>query len=73
LYFEEEVGAETMVPENSEPATQGKGGWCWYFPRIWSRSKKFVAEAWMAIRYSLALGVGAGREVTFRSSGPWSG
>lgn len=41
----EEEGVERMVPENSEPETQGKGGWCWYFPDIWRMSKKFVAVA----------------------------
>ena len=67
------VGALRTTPENSEPATQGKAGWCWYLPRIWRRSKKLVAEAWMAIRYSSDLGVGVGRSRTLRSSGPWLG
>jgi hypothetical protein len=53
LYFgdEEEEGVERTTPENSLPEIQGSGGWCWYFPAIWRRSKKFVAEAWMDIRY----------------------
>ena len=65
-----EDGTCRTTPANSDPAIQGKGGWSWYLPRIWSRSKKFVAEAWMAIRYSFGFGVRAGRETTLRSSGP---
>jgi len=64
------VGVDSTTPENSEPATQGKGGWCWYLPRIWRRSKKLVADAWMAMRYSFGLGVGVGSVATVRSSGP---
>ena len=60
-----------MVPENSEPAIQGRAGWCWYLPRIWRRSKKLVAVAWMAIRYSEGEGMRSGTVVTVRSSGPW--
>ena len=67
----EEEGVRRTTPENSEPAVQGRGGWCWYLPRIWSRSKKLVAVAWMAMRYSSGEGVGSGMEVTVRSSGPW--
>jgi hypothetical protein len=66
-----DVGAFRTTPENSEPEIQGNAGWCWYLPRIWSRSKKLVAEAWMAMRYSLGLGTGVGRSRTLRSSGPW--
>lgn len=66
-----EEGAWRTTPENSEPAIQGKRGWFWYLPRIWRRSKKFVAEAWMAIRYSLGFGVGVARVEIVRSSGPW--
>ena len=67
---EEEEGVERMTPANSEPAIQGSGGWCWYLPRIWRRSKKFVAVAWTAIRYSVGEGMGSGRVVTVRSWGP---
>ena len=63
-------GEERTTPENSEPEIQGSGGWFWYLPRIWSRSKKLVAVAWMAIRYWSFVGMGSGREVTFRSRGP---
>ena len=59
-----------MTPENSDPEIQGRGGWCWYFPRIWRRSKKLVAVAWIAIRYWSGWGVGEGRVVTVRSAGP---
>ena len=69
--LEREEGTERMVPENSEPDIQGRGGWCWYLPRIWSRSKKLVAVAWMARRYWEGEGVGVGRLVTTRSEGPW--
>ena len=73
LYFGflEEEGVERTTPANSEPEIQGKGGWCWYFPAIWRRSKKLVAEAWMAIRYWSLFGMGSGREETVRSEGPW--
>jgi len=65
-----EEGVERTVPANSEPEIQGRGGWFWYLPRIWRRSKKFVAEAWMAIWYWSLEGTGSGREVTVRSEGP---
>lgn len=64
-------GVERMTPENSDPEIHGRGGWCWYFPRIWSVSKKLVAVAWMARRYWSLLGTGSGRSVTLRSVGPW--
>ena len=63
-------GRATIVPANSEPEIQGRGGWCWYLPRIWSRSKKFVAVAWMAIVYWFGCGIGSGRVETWRSRGP---
>ena len=66
-----EEGTERMTPENSEPEIQGKGGWCWYLPRIWRRSKKLVAVAWIAIRYWSFEGMGSDRVVTVSSSGPW--
>ena len=62
-----EEGTERTTPENSLPEIHGNGGWCWYLPRIWRRSKKLVAVAWMAIRYWSADGVGLGREDTVRS------
>lgn len=34
-------------------------------------SKKFVAEAWIAMRYSWGFGVGSGMSVTLRSFGPY--
>lgn len=58
------------MPENSAPETQGRGGWCWYFPRIWRRSKKFVAVLWMRMVYWSGLGTGSGRSVMVRSRGP---
>lgn len=61
------------MPENSEPEIQGKGGCVWYLPRIWRRSKKLVAVAWIAMVYSFAAGTGSGRVVTLRSWGPWMG
>lgn len=61
---EREEGTERMVPENSEPETQGRGGWCWYLPAICRRSKKFVAEAWMEMRYWEGEGMGSGMVVT---------
>jgi len=64
---------ERITPENSEPEIQGSGGWCWYLPRIWRRSKKLVAVAWIATRYSLGEGFGEGRVETVRSCGPWVG
>lgn len=67
---EEEEGVRRIVPANSEPAIHGKGGWCWYLPRIWRRSKKFVPAALMEIRYWVGEGVGVGREVTASSCGP---
>jgi len=54
------VGRAVIVPENSAPAVKGKGGWCWYFPWIWRRSKKLAAEAWMRIVYWFGCGVGGG-------------
>ena len=71
-FDEEEVddGVRSTVPANSEPEIQGRRGWCWYLPRIWSRSKKLAAVAWMAIRYSLSVGLGSGTVVTVRSLGP---
>src|SRR5262249_10881923 len=63
-------GTATTVPANSVPDIQGKGGWCWYLPRICRRSKKLVAAAWILITYCFAEGAGFGRVVTLRSSGP---
>lgn len=54
------VGRAMIVPENSAPAVKGKGGWCWYFPWIWRRSKKLAAAAWMRIVYWSGFGVGEG-------------
>ena len=60
-----------ISPENSEPEIHGRGGWCWYLPRIWSRSKKLVAVLWMRMVYWSGVGIGSGRSVTLRSRGPW--
>jgi len=58
------------VPENSAPAVKGKGGWCWYLPWIWRRSKKFAAEAWIWTVYWSGWGVGWGMSVeTWRPEG----
>lgn len=70
LGLETEEGVEITTPANSEPEIQGRGGWCWYFPAIWRRSKKFVAVAWMPIRYWSLEGTGSGRSVTLSSDGP---
>jgi len=51
------------------PAIHGSGGWCWYRPWIWSRSKKLAAAAWISIRYLSGAGAGVGRVVTVRSRG----
>ena len=65
-----EVGVAMITPANSAPDIQGRGGWCWYLPRIWRRSKKFVPAAWMRIRYLVGEGWGFGSVVTLSSSGP---
>lgn len=65
-----EEGAERITPENSEPEIHGRGGWCWYLPAICRRSKKLVAEAWIAIRYWSFVGTGSGRSVIWSSFGP---
>ena len=44
----DEEGAWRIVPANSAPRMKGKGGWCWYFPAICRRSKKFTAAAWIS-------------------------
>lgn len=63
------VGTAITTPANSAPLIHGKGGWCWYLPRIWSRSKKLVPAAWMRIRYLVGEGAGVGWVVTVREVG----
>ncbi len=72
LYFgaeEEVVGAQMTVPANSAPEIHGKGGWCWYLPRICRRSKKLVPQARMRMRYLSGLGGGVRRVDTVREVG----
>lgn len=58
-----------MTPENSAPAMKGKGGWCWYLPLIWRRSKKFVLAAWIWMVYWSGSEVGSETVETVRPEG----
>lgn len=60
---EDAEGEERIVPENSNPGINGRGGWCWYLPWVWRLSKKLRATVVIAIRYWVGEGVGSGRVV----------
>src|SRR5438067_2435299 len=60
----------STTPANSEAGENGNAGFTWYLPAISSVSKKFSAADLIATTTSPEPGVGLGRSVSARSSGP---
>src|SRR5438270_9554719 len=60
----------STTPANSEAGENGNGGFTWYLPAISSVSKKLSAADLIATTTSPEAGVGSGKSVNSRSSGP---